>query len=182
MIKTNRKIGDISDTSKSLIKEISDISKIQSTDTSNSFRRYVERSDIGKILLELEASGFQKLALLFQMLSKGWLESGSILLWDEPENSFNPELIPVLVDILLELSRNGVQIFAATHSELLANEFSISKKDDDSVKFFSLYKGNDGTIKADTDSRFDLLEPNKLTEAVVKQYKREIERGLGGNG
>jgi hypothetical protein len=48
--------------------------------------------------------------------------------------------------------------------------------------FFSLYKREDGTIKADTDIRFDLLEPNKLTKTSVEQYEREIARKLGENG
>jgi AAA15 family ATPase/GTPase len=143
---------------------------------------YTLKENGEKVPFSLEASGYRKFGLLWKILRNGFLEKGAVLFWDEPENSLNPELIPKLVDILLELSRNGVQIFIATHSELLANEFSISSKDDDSVKFFSLYKGEDGAIKADTDRRFDLLEPNKLTQASVAQYEREIERGLGGNG
>jgi len=143
---------------------------------------YTLRTDGTRIPFANEASGFKKLGFLGLLVTCGQLAPDSVLLWDEPENSLNPELIPFLVEILLKLSRNGVQIFVATHSELLANEFSISQKDDDCVKFFSLYKGVDGAITANTDSRFDLLEPNKLTRASVEQYEREIERGLGGNG
>jgi predicted ATPase len=142
---------------------------------------YTLRTDGTRIPFANEASGFKKLGFLGLLVTCGQLAPDSVLLWDEPENSLNPELIPFLVEILLKLSRNGVQIFVATHSELLANEFSISQKDDDCVKFFSLYKGVDGAITANTDTRFDLLEPNKLTQASVEQYEREIERGLGGN-
>jgi len=72
-------------------------------------------------------------------------------------------------------------MFIATHSELLANKFNISRKSSDEIKFFSLYKGDDGSIKADTDTRFDLLQPNKLMQASVEQYESEVERGLGDN-
>jgi AAA15 family ATPase/GTPase len=143
---------------------------------------FVIKEDNGKVPFSLEASGFRKLGLLWKLLRNGLLEFGTILFWDEPENSLNPELVPVLVDILFELQRGGVQVFVATHSKMLANEFSISCESGDEVKFFSLYKADNGTIKVDTDERFDLLQPNKLTEASVAQYEREIERGLCGHG
>jgi predicted ATP-dependent endonuclease of OLD family len=143
---------------------------------------YVVKKSGKRIEFSLKASGFRKFGLLWKLLRNGLLEAGSILFWDEPEASINPERIQTLVDILLKLQREGVQIFIATHSELLANEFSISRKNSDKLKFFSLYKNSDENIEADTDTRYDLLSSNKLTQAAVEQYEREIERGLGGNG
>jgi energy-coupling factor transporter ATP-binding protein EcfA2 len=144
---------------------------------------YMNRDDIGeRIHFSFEASGYKKFGLLAMLIRNEQISNGAYLLWDEPENSLNPELVPVLADVLLELQRGGVQVFVATHSKLLANEFGIIRGDNDEVKFFSLYKTGDGTIKADTDTRFDLLHPNKLTQASVEQYEREIERGFDGNG
>ena len=134
-----------------------------------------------EVAFSMEASGYRKLGLLWKLLRNGLLESGSVLFWDEPENSLNPELIPKLVDILLELSRSGVQIFLATHSEILGSYFAVNRKDGDNVMFTSLYKDGE-QIKANTSDRFDLLEPNNLAEEPVKLYEKEIERGLGGNG
>ena len=143
---------------------------------------YIDKKNLDKkIPFSLEASGYRKLGLLWKLLRNGLLEKGSILFWDEPENSLNPEHISMLVDVLLELSRNDVQIFLATHSEIFASYLAVNRNKGDSVKFISLYKDGEG-IKADTDSRFDLLEPNNLIEEPVKLYKKEIERGLGGNG
>ena len=129
----------------------------------------------------MEASGYRKLGLLWKLLRNGLLESGAILFWDEPENSLNPELVPILVDILLELSRNGVQIFLATHSEILSSYFAVNREKGDSVMFYSLYKDGE-QIKADVNDRFDLLEPNNLTLEPVKLYEKKLERGPGGNG
>lgn len=129
--------------------------------------------------LLFEASGYQKFALLARLIHNEQIKSGSILFWDEPENSLNPELIPILVDILLELSRNGVQIFIATHSELLSSYFSVNQQQDDNVMFYSLYKDDEtGQIKADANDRFDLLQQNKLTEEPVKLYEKQIEKRL----
>ena len=85
------------------------------------------RTDGTRIPFAAEASGFKKLGLLGLLVKCGQLESGSLLFWDEPENSLNPELMPKLVDILFELQRNGVQIFLATHSYTLARYFDVIK-------------------------------------------------------
>jgi AAA15 family ATPase/GTPase len=139
---------------------------------------YVEKTNGDKILFSFEASGFRKLGLLWKLLRNGLLEHDAVLFWDEPENSLNPELVPVLVDVLLELSRNGVQIFLATHSEILASYFAVNRQKGDSVMFYSLYKDGE-QIKADSNDRFDLLNPNKLTEEPLKLYEKELDRTFG---
>ena len=142
---------------------------------------YLEKTNGEKVEFALEASGFTRLGLLWKLLRNGLLESGTILFWDEPENSLNPDLVPILVDVLLELSRNGVQIFLATHSEILASYFSVNREKGDVVMFYSLYKEGEH-IKADKSDRFDLLVPNNLTLEPVRLYERKLERGSGGNG
>lgn len=143
---------------------------------------YINKKELGsKVAFSFEASGYRKLGLLWKLLRNGLLEVGTILYWDEPENSLNPKMLPILVDILLELSRNGVQIFVATHSEIFAGYFAVNRKNGDHVSFISLYKDKE-QIKASVSDRFDLLEPNNLTAEPVKLYEKEIERGLGGDG
>jgi len=142
---------------------------------------FTQKESGENIPFTLEASGFKKVGLLWKLLRNGLLESGTTLLWDEPENSLNPELVPELVDILLELSRNGVQIFIATHSEIFVSYFAVNRRKGDSVMFYSLFKDGE-QIKANASDRFDLLEPNNLTAEIVRLYEKEIERGLGGNG
>jgi len=141
---------------------------------------YIQRVSGDKMPFSLEASGYRKLGLLWKLLRNGLLESGSILFWDEPENSLSPEHVPILVDILLELSRNGVQIFLATHSEIFASYCAVNREKGDTVMFTSLYKKGE-QIKANTSDRFDLLEPNKLTAEIVHLYEKQIVKGLGGN-
>ena len=141
---------------------------------------YTIRTDGTRIPFEAEASGYKKLGFLGLLVASGQLKPGTILFWDEPENSLNPELLSTLADILLDLSYNGVQIFITTHCELLASYFAVNRKNIDDVLYTSLYK--DGAfIKVISDNRFDLLEPNTLTAEPVKLYKKEIVRGLGGN-
>ena len=87
------------------------------------------------------------------------------------------ELIPLLVDILLELSRLGVQIFLATHDYNLMKYFSMSRKGYDHVAFYSLYKTESG-IACEKDDDYDLLEYNAIIDANTKLLEDEIERVL----
>jgi hypothetical protein len=84
------------------------------------------------------------------------------------------------VEILLELSRNGVQIFIATHSELLADYFLVNRKKGDEVMFFSLYKEDDRMTRTST-SRSprtwpQTVQSSDLCEAenppITRGYKR----------
>ena len=142
---------------------------------------YTVRKDAMRIPFSIEASGFKKLGFLGLLVMSGQLEPGTILLWDEPENSLNPKLASNLVDILFDLSNSGVQIILATHSEIFASYLAVDRKNEDDVLFISLYQDN-GRIKANSSTRFDLLEPNNLTAEPAKLYEKEIEKGLGGNG
>lgn len=91
-------------------------------------RFYLKPGSYAKVEFPLVAEGIRKVALLWQLIKNGTLENGSILFWDEPEANINPINIPIIVDLLLELQKDGVQIFISTHDYILAKYFAIRKK------------------------------------------------------
>lgn len=103
---------------------------------------YVLKKDGRKIDFSLEAEGLRKLGLIWKLIRNGLLEAGTILLWDEPEANLNPELFPLIAEILLELEKNGIQIFVATHSYNFAKYLEIRRTKREQVQFHNLYKGN----------------------------------------
>lgn len=103
---------------------------------------YVVKNDGRKVDFSLEAEGLRKLALLWKLIRNGLLEKDTILLWDEPEANLNPELYPLVASILLELQKNGVQIFVATHSYNFAKYLEIRRTEKKQVMFHNLYKGS----------------------------------------
>jgi energy-coupling factor transporter ATP-binding protein EcfA2 len=135
---------------------------------------YTLRTDGIRIPFSNEASGYKKLGFLGLLVTSGQLEKGSILFWDEPENSLNPELVPVFVDILLELSRNGVQIFIATHNYDVARWFELSKRPENELRYFNLRKDGDGIV-ADVASDYISLDNNPIDAADDKLLKRVVE-------
>ena len=96
------------------------------------------KSGRSKQEFNLIAEGIRKMALLWQLIKNGTLENGSILFWDEPEANINPTYIPIIVEILLELQRKGVQVFVSTHDYMLASYFEVKKSEHDILMFHSL--------------------------------------------
>lgn len=142
---------------------------------------YVVKENGRKVDFSLEAEGFRKFGLLWKLIRNGLLEPGTVLLWDEPEANLNPELYPVLAEVLLKLQENGVQIFLATHSYNFAKYLEIRRKNVQQVLFHNLYWGspellppldevfparNSGKVIYSTSAdRLDALEHNQIMMA-----------------
>jgi hypothetical protein len=126
------------------------------------------------IPFSFEASGYKKIGLLWRLLRNGLLEPGSILFWDEPENSLNPELVPNLVDILLELSNNGVQIFLATHDYNLARYFDVRKDKSVPVMFHNLSISDNEQIVCDSSPKYLKINNNRLETASEELFKEVV--------
>lgn len=130
----------------------------------------------------LMAEGYKKIGILYRLLETGALVPGSsgTLLWDEPENNLNPQLLKLIAEILIELARNGQQIIIATHDYVLLKWFDIlvDEKKGDEIKFHSLYNDS-GDIKVDSQDAFAKLSKNLITDTFVELYEADIEKALG---
>ena len=137
--------------------------------------------DHGEIEFTLLAEGLRKLGLLWLLIRNGTLRPGAVLFWDEPETNLNPKLYGVVIDVLLELQRLGVQIFVATHDYVILKEFDLQAKDSDKVAFHSLYRSEEtGEIACHTTDKFLEIHPNAIMEAFDSVYDREIKRNMAG--
>ena len=133
----------------------------------------------GNIEFSLLAEGIRKLALLWLLIQNGTLQRGTLLLWDEPETNLNPKLYGTVMEVLLELQRNGVQIVLATHDYVILKELDLRMTKDDRVAFHSLYRDSDsGDIACRTTHDYLAIEPNAIAETFDVLYDREIERGM----
>ena len=156
---------------------------------------YIVKSDGRKVDFSLEAEGLRKLGLIWKLIRSGLLEKGTVLLWDEPEANLNPELYPLVVDILLELQKNGVQMFIATHSYNFAKYLEIKRENKEDVLFHSLYKASSelpeelGEVFQDVNHRPDEiysqsaytmeeLDPNFILTADTKLLDAAYEKSM----
>ncbi len=121
------------------------------------------------------ATGINKLAQLVQLTMNGAIHPGSILIWDEPEVGLNPKYILIVAKFLQTLAKAGCQIFVATHDYLLPYELSLSKeyeKEAPDMKFFALFKGENGTEVEEGEIMAD-LQHDAIHEGLSFHNKRE---------
>ena len=163
---------EISEINKKILKIISKVIDGEVVCEYDNF--YVIKKDGSKIDFSIEAEGIRKFALLWKLIRNGLIDKEAILFWDEPEANINPELMPILVDILIELQRYGVQIFLATHSYNFAKYFEIKRNSNDKVLFHSLYKTEQG-VKCQSEKNFGDLKNNSIIEADSKLLDEVIE-------
>ena len=95
----------------------------------------------------------------------------------------NPKMFGMLMDVLLELQRNDVQIFFATHDYGILKELELRMQDDDEVAFHSLYHDEEtGEIACNTTRDYLGIHPNAIAEAFDDLYDRQIQLSLGDFG
>lgn len=139
------------------------------------------RNKQGNLEFSLLAEGVRKLGLLWLLIQNGALRNGSVLFWDEPETNLNPKLFGPLIEILLNLQRNGVQIFLATHNYVILKELDLRIKEQDEILFHSFYRApNGGSIVCHTTPSYLDIHPNAIVEVFEDLYDREVERSLKG--
>lgn len=139
------------------------------------------RNKQGNLEFSLLAEGIRKLGLLWLLIQNGTLLSGSVLFWDEPETNLNPRLFGLLMEILLELQRTGVQVFLATHDYVILKELDLRRKKRDEIAFHSLYRDEEsGEIMCHTAGGYLDIHPNAIADAFADLYDREVKRNLGG--
>ena len=134
----------------------------------------------GEVEFTLLAEGWRKLGLLWLLIRNGTLQNGSVLFWDEPETNLNPKMFKVVINVLLELQRAGVQVFFATHDYVILKELDLQMTEEDAVAFHSLYRDESGEIACRTTGRYLDIHPNAIDEAFDDLYDRQIQRSLGG--
>jgi len=141
---------------------------------------WVKKHNNQEIPFNMESEGFRKLGLIWQLLMNGTINEDTVLLWDEPEANINPQLAPTVVEILLELARQGVQIFLATHDYKFAKLFEIRRREQDQVLFHSLYRDEkDSPVKHECNENFRDLKNNSIIHALDKLMVEVIEGNMG---
>jgi AAA15 family ATPase/GTPase len=130
----------------------------------------------------MTAEGFRKVGILHQLLINGTIFPGSSgpLFWDEPESNMNPNIMKLLVQILLDLSRNGQQIILATHDYVLLKWFDLlmDKGKDDHVRFHVLKQSESG-VRVESADIYQAIPEHAIANTFSDLYDAEIKRSLG---
>ena len=131
-----------------------------------------------KTEIALIAEGLRKIATIAQLIANGSLNKNSILFWDEPEANLNPKLIKKMAELLIELSRAGMQVFIATHSLFLVKELEVLRSKDDNVKYFGLGL-QQGEIRVSQSEDFEYLDDLVILDEELEQNDRFLSKQDG---
>ena len=94
--------------------------------------------------------------------------------WDEPEANLNPALLGLVVDVLLRLQRMGVQVFLATHNYVLLKEFDLRSREQDQIRYLSLFRDEMGAVQTLASDDLSGVDPNLIIDTYTSLYDREI--------
>ena len=139
---------------------------------------FIDYKNIGEISFDMVAEGHKKLALIYILIVNGEIDKNTILLLDEPESNLNPSLTDLLVNILLSLSKLGVQIFIATHNSFILDDIELQRTDKDAIMYHYFYfDENDfnSGVKIETKESLSDLENNPINEKIIKQHNEYID-------
>lgn len=131
----------------------------------------------------MTAEGFRKVGVLHRLLCNGSINPGStgILLWDEPEANLNPALMKEVVQVLLELSRNGQQIILATHDYVLLKWFDllVDKGKEDHIRFHALCRDAEtDRITVETSENYSLISKTAISDTFAELFDEDLARAL----
>lgn len=129
----------------------------------------------GELEFTLLAEGYRKLGLLYELIQNDTLSKSSILFWDEPESNLNPKLAKVVIDIILELQRQGVQVFIATHDYVILKELDLAMNKYDNVLFHSFYIDG-GDIKYSSSQTLASITHSAIDETYDDLLTRDIDK------
>lgn len=139
---------------------------------------FIDYKNIGEVSFDMVAEGHKKLALIYILIVNGEIDKNTILLLDEPESNLNPSLTDLLVNILLSLSKLGVQIFIATHNSFILDDIELQRTDKDAIMYHSFYfDENDFSngVKIESEENLSDLENNPINEKIIKQHNEYID-------
>lgn len=133
--------------------------------------------------MQLTAEGIKQIGVLSMLLKNRELRRKTILFLDEPDTNLNPVAIRKFCEVIVELSKLGIQIFIASHSYFVIKQLNIyakSKeyKEDVSINCYSLNLNSNGMVDISCNDLKENLPPNAIVEQALAMYSEEIDQEL----
>lgn len=122
------------------------------------------------------SSGIKSIGLLQYLVTNKALKNGSVLFWEEPEVHLHPTWQLKMIELFIELMKNGVKIIFSTHSPYMCDYLNaISKKQEIEDKVsFNLLNEEDGVVSNTilNEENWNLLQAELLDplEEIMWEY------------
>jgi len=126
--------------------------------------------------MQQTAEGIKKIGILTTLITNRQLGKGTILFMDEPETALHPDAVRQMVEMLVALSKAGVQIFLASHSYFVIKQLAnCAKRDDLNVSCWNLKREIGKPVSNSFHDLIDgVLPSNSIIDEALKMYDEEI--------
>ena len=120
--------------------------------------------------ISLTSEGIKKLSIIELLLGNHYLSRDSVIIIDEVEANLHPSLISSFMEIIFELSKEGVQFFISTHSYFVIKKlYILAHKNKQSVPVVS-FDSKSVTV-GDLQKQ---MPKNAIIDESISLYKEEI--------
>lgn len=129
--------------------------------------------------MPLTAEGIKKIGILTTLIKNRKLRKNTILFMDEPETALHPKAVRSLAEMIVLMSRAGVQIFITTHNYFLIKQLAIiAERDNADINCFSLNKEPGRPVNYALSNMKDGLPENQIIAEALDMFNQEIKNSL----
>jgi AAA15 family ATPase/GTPase len=130
--------------------------------------------------MQQTAEGIKKIGILTTLINNRQLGKGTVLFMDEPETALHPDAIRQMVEMLIGMSKAGVQIFIASHSYFVIKQLAnCAKRDKINISCWNLAKEDGKPVTSSFHNLIDgVLPSNTIIEEALKMFDQEIDIDL----
>lgn len=130
--------------------------------------------------MQQTAEGIKKIGILTTLITNRQLGKGTILFMDEPETALHPDAIRQMVEMLVAMSKAGVQIFIASHSYFVIKQLAnCAKRDKLNISCWNLTRDNNKPVSNSFHNLIDgVLPPNSIIDEALAMFNEEISIDL----
>jgi len=161
-------------------KSLEDLFEGKIEQTGQKEQPFVFKKGNQQFAMQQTAEGIKKIGILTTLITNRQLGKGTILFMDEPETALHPDAVRQMVEMLVAMSKAGVQIFLATHSYFVIKQLAnCAKRDELNVSCWNLTRENGKPVSNSFDDLIDgVLPSNSIIDEALRMYDEEINIDL----
>ncbi len=157
-------------------KSLEDLFEGKIEQTRQNDQPFVFKKGNQQFAMQQTAEGIKKIGILTTLITNRQLGKGTILFMDEPETALHPDAVRQMVEMLVAMSKAGVQIFLASHSYFVIKQLAIcAKRDNLNICCWNLEREIGKPVSTSFHNLIDgVLPSNSIIDEALKMYDEEI--------
>ncbi len=161
-------------------KSLEDLFEGKIEQTGQNEQPFIFKKGNQQFAMQQTAEGIKKIGILTTLITNRQLGKGTILFMDEPETALHPDAIRQMVEMLVAMSKAGVQIFLASHSYFVVKQLTnCAKRDAINISCWNLKKEPGKLVNTSFHDLIDgVLPSNSIIDETLKMYDEEINIDL----